>query len=77
VVNKFGSYFYGSLLGVFVLAIGTKRATGRGAFCGLLAGVAAVFAVDTFRPISFLWYNLIGCAVVVVVGILLSLTERK
>jgi solute:Na+ symporter, SSS family len=75
VVNKFGSYFYGSLLGVFVLAIGTKRATGRGAFWGLLAGVAAVFAVDTYKPISFLWYNLIGCVVVVVVGMLLSLTD--
>ncbi|MEP7342423.1 MAG: sodium:solute symporter, partial [Acidobacteriota bacterium] len=37
VVNKFGSYFYGSLLGVFVLAIGTKRATSNGAFFGLLA----------------------------------------
>jgi hypothetical protein len=30
VVKGFGSYFYGSLLGVFVLAIGTKRATGTG-----------------------------------------------
>ena len=44
VVNKFGSYFYGSLLGVFVLAIGTKRATSNGAFFGLIAGVAAVAA---------------------------------
>ncbi|MBI1762638.1 MAG: sodium:solute symporter [Acidobacteria bacterium] len=77
VVNKFGSYFYGSLLGVFVLAIGTKRATGRGAFWGLLAGVAAVFVVDRFWPISFLWYNLIGCVVVFVVGMLLSLTDKK
>lgn len=77
VVNKFGSYFYGSLLGVFVLAIGTKRATGRGAFWGLIAGVGAVFVVDRFWPISFLWYNLIGCVVVVVVGMLLSLTDKK
>ena len=38
VVNRFGSFFYGSLLGVFVLAIGTKRATGTGAFVGLIAG---------------------------------------
>ena len=28
VVNRFGSFFYGSILGVFVLAIGTRRATG-------------------------------------------------
>jgi Na+/proline symporter len=40
VVNRFGSFFYGSLLGVFVLAIGTKRATGTGAFVGLIAGCA-------------------------------------
>jgi SSS family solute:Na+ symporter len=77
VVNKFGSYFYGSLLGVFVLAIGTRRATGTGAFWGLIAGVAAVFVVDKFWPISFLWYNLIGCVVVVAVGMLISLFDRK
>ena len=39
VVNRFGSFFYGSLLGVFVLALGFKRATGTGAFVGLIAGI--------------------------------------
>lgn len=73
VVNKFGSYFYGSLLGVFALAIGTKRATGNGAFFGLLAGIATVALVGKYSKISFLWYNVIGCVVVVVVGMLLSL----
>ena len=34
VVNRFGSYFYGSILGVFILAIGVKRANGHGAFVG-------------------------------------------
>jgi solute:Na+ symporter, SSS family len=76
VVNRFGSFFYGSLLGVFVLAIGTKRATGRGAFFGLLAGMASVAVVSNYSKISFLWYNVVGCAVVVAVGMLLSLTER-
>jgi solute:Na+ symporter, SSS family len=82
VVNKFGSYFYGSLLGVFVLAIGTRRATGNGAFFGLLAGMAAVALVANaewlgYTKISFLWYNVIGCVVVVVVGMLLSLTDSS
>ena len=40
VVNRFGSFFYGSILGVFLLAIGWKRATGNGAFVGLIAGMA-------------------------------------
>ncbi len=73
VVNKFGSYFYGSLLGVFVLAIGMKRATGNGAFFGLIAGVISVALVSRYSSMSFLWYNLIGCLVVVSVGMLLSL----
>ncbi|GAC1398282.1 MAG: hypothetical protein NVSMB56_13210 [Pyrinomonadaceae bacterium] len=76
VVNKFGSFFYGSLLGVFVLAFTVKRATGRGAFWGLIFGVASVWIVSRYTDIAFLWFNLIGCFVVVIVGYLLSLTER-
>ncbi|MCI0422926.1 MAG: sodium:solute symporter, partial [Acidobacteria bacterium] len=75
--NKFGSYFYGSLLGVFVLAIGTKRATSNGAFFGLIAGVAAVGVVGNYSKISFLWYNVIGCVVVVIIGMVISLLEGK
>jgi solute:Na+ symporter, SSS family len=76
VVNRFGSFFYGSLLGVFVLAIMTTRATSRGAFWGLIAGMSVVawFAFNT--SVAFLWHNVIGATVVVVVGMLLSLTER-
>jgi Na+(H+)/acetate symporter ActP len=77
VVNKFGSYFYGSLLGVFVLAIGTKRATGDGAFFGLIAGIISVAIIGRYSSISFLWYNLVGCVVVVVVGLLISLKRKK
>lgn len=73
VVNRFGSYFYGSLLGVFVLAIGTKRANGHGAFIGLLAGMGTVAIVARTTRISFLWYNVVGCVAVFVVGMIVSL----
>jgi SSS family transporter len=73
VVNRFGSFFYGSILGVFMLAILTRRATGTGAFVGLIAGMSAVAAVAVGRPdISFLWHNVIGAVVVFVVGLSLS-----
>jgi len=72
VVNRYGSFFYGSLLGVFTLAILTKRATARGAFWGLLAGMAVVLFVAFTTPIAFLWHNLIGALVVVVVGMAIS-----
>jgi uncharacterized membrane-anchored protein YhcB (DUF1043 family) len=38
----------------------------------VLAGEAAIFAADLFTKISFLWYNVIGCVVVVVVGVIVS-----
>ena len=73
VVNRFGSFFYGSLLGVFVLAVGAKRATSRGAFWGLLAGMATVALVARYTSIAFLWHNVVGCAAVVTIGMLVSL----
>ena len=45
VVNRYGSFVYGSLLGVFMLAILVKRATALGAFIGLIAGMATVLTV--------------------------------
>jgi Na+/proline symporter len=72
VVNRYGSFFYGSLLGVFILAILTKRATARGAFWGLISGMVAVLIVAFTTPIEFLWHNLIGAVVVVVVGMAIS-----
>ncbi|MEQ1692672.1 MAG: sodium:solute symporter, partial [Gemmatimonas sp.] len=60
VVNRFGSFFYGSILGVFLLAM-IPRARALGAFVGLLTGMAAVAAVAIGVPsVSFLWHNLIG-----------------
>jgi solute:Na+ symporter, SSS family len=77
VVNRFGSFFYGSLLGVFVLAMGTRRATGTGAFVGLLAGMATVaFVAFRYPQISYLWHNVIGAAAVVVVGMGVSLAAE-
>ncbi len=77
VVNRFGSFFYGSLLGVFVLAIGTRWATPRSAFFGLLCGMAAVAAVSLTTRISFLWYNVVGTVTVVLAGFVISLAERR
>jgi SSS family transporter len=68
VVNRYGSIYYGSLLGVFILAIVTRRATAAGAFWGMLAGMAVVLTVAWTLPIAFLWHNVIGAVVVVVVG---------
>jgi len=72
VVNRFGSFFYGSILGVFLLAM-IPRSRAVGAFFGLLAGMGAVAAVNFGAPqVSFLWHNVVGALTVVAVGVVLS-----
>ncbi len=46
-VNQLGSYFYGSLLGVFVLLFVVPKAGGKAALTGLFAGMAIVFFCDS------------------------------
>jgi Na+/proline symporter len=73
VVNRFGSYFYGSILGVFILAVGFPRATPTGAFVGLIGGMTAVGFAATLTDVAFLWHNVTGAVAVVVIGLLVSL----
>jgi len=71
-VNEIGSWFYGSILGVFVLALAVPRASGLAASAGLLGGLLAVFTVNATLAVAFLWYNLVGCVGCVAVGWLVS-----
>jgi Na+/proline symporter len=73
VVNRFGSYFYGSILGVFILAIGFRRATSTGAFVGLIAGMTCVGLAAKFTKVAFLWHNVTGAVAVVAIGLLVSM----
>jgi Na+/proline symporter len=75
VVNRFGSFFYGSILGVFILAVGFPRATANGAFIGLVAGMASVAWAATFTSVAFLWHNVIGAVACVVAGLVVSVID--
>ncbi len=75
-VVKLGSYFYGSILGVFALAVLTKRATAAGALWGLFVGMASVALVSQLTTIHFLWYNVVGAVAVFVSGLLISALRR-
>ena len=74
VVNRFGSFFYGPILGVFLLAL-IPRARARGALVGMVVAAAVVWTTAWRAPeVSFLWYNVIGSGTVVVVGLLPGLS---
>ena len=76
-VNIVGSLFYGGMLGVFVLAFYFPRVRGTAAFTGVLAGEAAIFYAHFFSQISFLWYNVIGCLVVVGTALAITLVQPR
>jgi SSS family solute:Na+ symporter len=71
VVNQFGSFFYGSILGVFLLAM-IRRASATGAFVGMIVGMTTVGFVAFGTDVAYLWQNVIGAGVVVAVGLALS-----
>jgi Na+/proline symporter len=71
-VNRLGSLFYGTLLGIFLLGFYFKRVTGTAAFVGALAGEAAVLFCFFRTSIAFLWYNVVGAVVVVLAALLVN-----
>jgi hypothetical protein len=60
---------------VFVLAFFFRSVRGTAAFWGMLVGEAFVFAAFKFTEISFLWYNVIGCAVVILTALAITRSQ--
>ncbi|MDP4820950.1 MAG: sodium/solute symporter [Saprospiraceae bacterium] len=72
-VNIVGSLFYGSILGVFVVAFFMKRVGGRAVFWGAILGeilVVTIFLLDYYEylNIAYLWLNMIGCLLVMLLS---------
>jgi Na+/proline symporter len=76
-VNVLGSLFYGTMLGVFLLAFFFKRVTSRGALLGVIVGQAVILGCWQYTSIAFLWYNVVGCAAVVLTALIASLGTRR
>lgn len=76
-INQIGSLFYGSLLGVFVLALSVRRAGPRAGVVGLCCGMALTLLVHFTLKVEFLWYNVIGCVGVLAGGLLALPFERR
>ena len=71
-INILGSIFYGVVLGLFLVAFFLKKIGGTAVFWGAVAAQALVFALYATLTISYLWYNLIGCAACVIFSAVLQ-----
>ena len=60
-VNILGSLFYGTILGLFLMAFLSKNIRGSAVFYSALIAESAVIACFLFTDISWLWYNIVGC----------------
>src|SRR5262249_50232180 len=72
--NILGSVFYGSILGLFLAAFFIRRVTGSAAFFAALFAQTLLFVLFATASIGYLWYNFIGCAVVLIVAPILQQT---
>ncbi len=62
-VNVLGSLFYGTILGVFLVAFFLKKVGGTAVFWGAVVAEVAVVSTFALTDVSFLWFNVIGCLV--------------
>jgi len=89
-VNILGSLFYGTILGIFLIAFFLKKVKGRATFAAALFGQTIVIILFFFgqkigsfllgrevQEIAYLWYNVIGCSIVVLAALLISPFENK
>ena len=73
-VNILGSIFYGSILGLFLVAFFVRFVRGSAVFIAALISQALVLILFYTTSISYLWYNVIGCATVVLISMILQRT---
>jgi Na+/proline symporter len=68
-VNILGSLFYGTILGIFMVAFFLKFVRGAAAFYAAIFAEVGVISCFLFTDITYLWYNVVGCLLVVIFSI--------
>ncbi len=76
-VNILGSLFYGTILGIFLVGFYMKKIGGHSVFIAAIIAEAVVIWCFNYTSISFLWYNLIGCFLVMTIAYLLEFFVKK
>ncbi|MEW5901553.1 MAG: sodium:solute symporter, partial [Acidobacteriota bacterium] len=77
-VNIMGSLFYGTILGIFLIAFYFKKIRGNATFVAAIIAELTVLACYFFTPIPYLWFNVIGCVMLVsLASVMNPLLSRK
>ena len=85
-VNILGSLFYGTILGIFLVAFYVKKVKGNAVFIAAILSEICVLVIHflneynmtpSFLEMGYLWYNLVGCILVIVFGLALSFGKKE
>ena len=76
-VNIIGSLFYGTILGVFLLAIFMKTISAKAAFYAAILSEIFILVIYSQQWVSFLWLNLIGAIITVIVAFIIQFTGKN
>ena len=71
-VNILGSLFYGTILGIFLIAFYSKQIGGNATFLAAIIAELVVIACFHYTEIPYLWYNVIGCITLVLFANLMN-----
>lgn len=76
-VNVLGSLFYGVILGIFMVAFYIKKIGGNATFWSAIVSEVLVITIFKLEIVSFLWLNVIGCGLVVLLAVIIQLFSGK
>jgi SSS family transporter len=71
-VNQLGSYIYGTILGVFIVAFYVKRVGGPAVFMAAVITEAIICLLGVSGKVAYLWLNPIGCLLVIIFGLIIN-----
>lgn len=71
-VNILGSLFYGTILGIFLVAFYVRKVGGKAVFWAAVISEIIVISIWKLDVIAFLWLNLIGCVIVILMSLFLE-----
>lgn len=76
-VNIIGSLFYGTILGVFLVAFYIKRIKGNAVFYAAIMAEAIVIWIYSIDIIGYLWLNIIGVFAVIILAMMIQVIQKK
>lgn len=71
-VNILGSLFYGTILGIFLIAFFFKKIGGNATFIAAIIAELAILACHFFTEIPYLWFNVIGCVLLLILASIIN-----